>query len=180
MTDKLVILDLDETLIHATTNKLSVPEDFIYEKYFIYKRPFLIDFLTKLSKDYKIGVWSSADDSYVQSIVTSIVPADITLEVVWGRSRCSYRLDNESATYRYEKRLEKLKKRGFRLEKILIVDDTHEKSRTNYRNAIHIKEFTGDIADNELLHLLNYLQTLRACENVRTIEKRYWKKTDIA
>jgi carboxy-terminal domain RNA polymerase II polypeptide A small phosphatase len=36
---KLLILDLDETLIHATSKKLSREPDFIVFDYFVYKRP---------------------------------------------------------------------------------------------------------------------------------------------
>jgi RNA polymerase II subunit A small phosphatase-like protein len=176
MPDKLIILDLDETLIHATPNKLDIVEDFVFDKYFVYKRPFLDQFLFELSSDFKVGIWSSADDEYVEAIVKTITPPGMIFEMTWGRSRCSYRRDMEQDTYIHEKRLEKLKKHGFRLEQILIVDDTREKSRTNYGNAVHIKEFIGDKGDDELEHLLIYLRTLKGCENVRTIEKRGWRK----
>lgn len=174
--EKLIILDLDETLIHATTNKLEMSEDFTFEKYFVYTRPFLTEFLHQLSLDFKVGIWSSADDEYVESIIKTIAPSELSFELVWGRSRCSYRRDIELGEFIYEKRLDKLKKRGFRLEQILVVDDTHEKSRTNYGNAIYIKEFNGDKRDDELYHLLAYLRTLKECENVRRIEKRGWRQ----
>lgn len=38
------------------------------------------------------------------------------------------------------------------------------------------KEFTGDTTDNELQFLYNYLLTLKAVDNVRTIEKRGWRQ----
>ena len=176
MKDKLVILDLDETLIHATSNKLEIREDFIFDKYFVYKRPFLEEFFQEINLDFKLGIWSSADDIYVESIVKAIIPTGINFEVVWGRSRCSYKRDMTMDEYVYEKRLTKLKKRGFRLEQILIVDDTHQKSRANYGNAIHIKEFKGDQDDDELRHLLVYLRSLKDCENFRTVEKRGWRE----
>ncbi len=43
--DKLLILDLDETLIHATENELNFSADFRFDRYFIYKRPYLDQFL---------------------------------------------------------------------------------------------------------------------------------------
>ena len=46
--DILIILDLDETLIHATEKKLKRKEDFMGLNYFIYKRPHLEFFLKKL------------------------------------------------------------------------------------------------------------------------------------
>lgn len=46
--DKLIILDLDETLIHSTINVLDTPYDFQFDKYFVYERPLLRQFLTDI------------------------------------------------------------------------------------------------------------------------------------
>ena len=70
--NKLLILDLDETLIHATENKLEFSEDFQFDKYYVHKRPHLEAFLIDISKHFPIGIWSSADDDYVNEIVKNI------------------------------------------------------------------------------------------------------------
>jgi TFIIF-interacting CTD phosphatase-like protein len=176
--DKLLILDLDETLIHATEKELESPADFQFDKYFIYKRPQLHKFLGEISKHFTLGIWSSADDSYVKAIVENIKPENVEFDIIWGRNRCSLRRDYDLDIYCFEKRIDKLKKRGFKLEQIIIVDDTPEKSRSNYGNAIHIKEFLGDITDEELEHLHDYLLTLKGASNVRAIEKRGWRKNN--
>lgn len=173
---KLLILDLDETLIHASKVKLPIEEDFKYEDYFIYKRPNLDFFLNEISKNYILGIWSSASDDYVKDIVEQIKPLYINFQVIWGRSKCSLKRDYTFDEYFYEKRIDKLKKQGFLLEKVLIIDDTPEKARTNYGNAIYVKEFKGDIEDNELVFLEKYLQELIDVENVRNVEKRFWRK----
>lgn len=173
--EKLVILDLDETLIHASKLKLPIDENFKYENYFIYIRPHLEFFLKEISKYYKIGIWSSADDTYVKDIVEHIKPKNINFQIIWGRSKCSLKRDITFDQYFYEKRIDKLKKQGFRLEQILIVDDTPEKARTNYGNAIYIKEYNGDVNDKELINLERYLHELKNEENVRNIEKRHWR-----
>lgn len=175
--DKLLILDLDETLIHATEIELGVLADFQFDKYFVHKRPNLDQFLAEISKHFTIGIWSSADDAYVTEIVKKVKPDNVEFEIIWGRSRCSLKRDYTFDTYYFEKRLDKLKKRGFKIEQIIIVDDTPEKSRNNYGNAVYIKEFTGDKADEELKHLYDYLLTLKKVDNVRTIEKRGWRTT---
>ena len=173
--DKLLILDLDETLIHATEKELTFLADFKFDKYYVHKRPNLEKFLVDISKHYTIGIWSSADDDYVTEIVKNIKPENVTFEIVWGRSRCSIKRDYDMDNYIFEKRLDKLKKKGFRLEQIIIVDDTPEKSRNNYGNAIYIQEFLGNTTDEELNHLHDYLLTLKKVENIRTIEKRGWR-----
>ena len=175
--DKLLVLDLDETLIHATKTKLDdITEDFRFDKYFVYKRPFLDQFLKEASKHFSLAIWSSAGDEYVAEVVRNIKPPEIELFAVWGRSKCSQKRDRTFDTFYFEKRLDKFKKRGFPLERILIVDDTAEKAACNYGNAIYIKEYKGDPQDNELLTLLDYLITLKPIDNVRAIEKRFWRQ----
>lgn len=175
--EKLLVLDLDETLIHSTLSRLSYGEDFSFDRYFVYKRPMLEMFLANIAKHYKVGIWSSAGDEYVQAISYQIKPLEINYEFVWGRSRCTLKRDTETDSFEYEKKLSKLKKKGFSLENILIVDDTHQKAKSNYGNAIYIKEFTGDPTDLELKYLLGYLLFLKEKTNFRTVEKRNWRHT---
>ncbi|MDF2478772.1 MAG: hypothetical protein K0S24_4255 [Sphingobacterium sp.] len=47
----------------------------------------------------------------------------------------------------------------------------------NYGNAIQIAEFTGNASDDELLLLASYLKKFKNVENVRQIDKRYWRKS---
>ena len=169
------MLDLDETLIHASESEIeSVEHDFICGGFFVYKRPGLEDFLHSVKNDFKISVWSSASDDYVTSIVSNIFPGDFPLEFIWGRSRCTLKRDYELGTYFFSKQLKKLKRKGYELEKILIIDDSAEKIKDNFGNAIYINEFKGG-TDNELNKLSVYLQKLKAAANVRIIEKRGWR-----
>ncbi len=174
--DKVIILDLDETLIYATESGLDIPYNFKFDNYFVYERPYLRQFLADISKHFSIGIWSSADDDYVNEIVRHIKPDAVDFVVIWGRSRCSLKRDITFDTYCFEKRLDKLKKKGFRLEQVIIIDDSPSKSRTNYGNAIYIKEFIVDVRDTELQALYDYLLTLKEVDNVRTIEKRSWRQ----
>ena len=176
--NKLLILDLDDTLIHAIEKELAVPADFRFDKYFVHKRPYLDQFLTDISKHFTLGIWSSADDDYVAEIVDNIKPQELDFAVIWGRSRCSLKRDYDFDNYYFEKRLDKLKKKGYKLDHIIVVDDTPEKSRNNYGNAIYISEFSGDASDEELKHLHDYLLTLKDVESIRKIEKRGWRKTN--
>ncbi|MDX2048077.1 MAG: HAD family hydrolase [Chitinophagaceae bacterium] len=173
--DKLLILDLDETLIFATERSLNLHEDFKFGSYFVYKRPYLDEFLNEVSSKFTLGVWSSASDDYVSGIAKLIVPAHINLFITWGRSKCTLRRNSVYDTLYFEKRLGKIKNKGFGLEKILLVDDTPEKARSNYGNAVYLKEFKGDKSDNELPDLCKYLISIMDVENVRVIEKRNWK-----
>lgn len=180
MNNKLLILDLDETLVHATQVPLAVPADFRYDIYHVYKRPGLEQFLMNISQHFTVGVWSSGGNEYVREIVKVITPSEMrNWFVVWGKSRCTIRRDYELDIYYFEKRLKKLKNKGFNLEQMIIVDDSPEKSRCNYGNAVFIEPFMGNEHDNELNHLHDYLLTLKDADNIRTIEKRGWRYRNI-
>lgn len=181
----LLILDLDETLIHATSDPQYEDWDFEVFNYKVFLRPGLDHFLKGIRNHFDVAVWSSASDDYVALITEKIFPKDYELKFVWGRSRCTRRVDYEAVEefgyfddnhLFYVKRLSKVKgKVPQRLEQILIVDDTPQKSRYNYGNAIYPIEFNGNPEDKELEYLLSYLLTLKDVDNVRTIEKRGWR-----
>ena len=181
----LLILDLDETLVHARTSALERPADFRLFGYHIYRRPYLSEFLQKCSELFELAVWSSASDDYVREVVQQIFPEPEILRFVWGRSRATLRRnfnpDYAHASYDpdhlyYLKQLKKVKKLGWDLEKMLIVDDSPEKCRKNYGNAIYPLPFEGDENDNELELLIAYLRTLADLQNVRAVEKRRWRQ----
>ncbi len=182
----LLILDVDETLIHATDRELNQKADFKVFNYHVYERPFLKEFLEAVKNDFILAIWSSASDDYVEEIVKRIIPEPIELEFIWGRSRCTYRRnlqidehgyydDDVRNHYHYIKPLKKVKRKGYHLNRVLIVDDSPHKAKDNFGNAIYPKEFTGDMGDQELKLLTKYLKLLKDKENVRRIEKRRWK-----
>ena len=76
----------------------------------------------------------------------------------------------------YLKPLTKVRKAGWPLQRVLIVDDTPEKCLRNYGNAIYPRPFEGAEDDSELSLLGRYLATLKDETNVRTIEKRRWRE----
>lgn len=184
---KLIILDLDETLIHATSKPFDDNWHFEVFGYKIYKRPYLGVFLNDLRENYDVAVWSSASDDYVEEIVRAIFPMGYPLQFVWGRSRCTYKPNYDKFNelgyvdpythFNYLKKLEKIKGWSTLRERTLIIDDTPEKSKNNYGNAIYTEEFTGDANDSELLLLIKYLSSIKDVQNVRTIEKRFWRNS---
>ncbi|NTX03290.1 NIF family HAD-type phosphatase [Myxococcus sp. CA040A] len=181
----LLVLDLDETLIHAREAPLERAADFRVFGFHVYARPHLERFLTECAARFRLAVWSSAADAYVAAIVHHLFPPELRPELVWGRSRCTFSVDrarvleegfmDPSSHYEYAKKLHKLKRRGFRLERVLIVDDTPAKCLHNYGNAIYVRPFEGQVDDIELLALSDYLATLADVPNVRVLEKRGWR-----
>ncbi|WP_223241393.1 HAD family hydrolase [Flammeovirga sp. EKP202] len=157
------------------------------EKYFVYIRPFLEEFINKVKNDYRLAVWSSAGDDYVNEIVSQLKILDNQLEFVWARSKCKrkyvpqmdedgyYDTDPKSHYY-FVKPLKKVKRKGYSLERILILDDTFRKSEENYGNAIYPTPYLGQEKDNELQKVALYLKKIKDVENFRSIEKRDWRE----
>jgi carboxy-terminal domain RNA polymerase II polypeptide A small phosphatase len=173
---KLLVLDLDETLIYGTERTLEREPDFEVGPYSVYKRPFLDDFLSKVSTHFHIAVWTSSTKIYADPVVSSIFPSNISLHFVWARERCTMRFDSELQEYEWTKNLSKIKRTGYSLEHVLMVDDTPAKLAKHYGNLVRVSPFEGDLADSELNQLGDYLITLADVPNVRIIEKRFWRK----
>lgn len=175
----LLILDVDETLVHAKACEFEQQSDFVLFNLCVYKRPYLDEFLLEAERHFDLGIWSSGTNDYVKGIVIRIFPKPGQLKFIWDRSKCIESRKgggwiDEKEIY-YVKDLDKLAEEGFRKEKILIVDDDPRTAEGNVENAIFVKEFTGDQADRELLYLKEYLTTLVNVEDVRKIEKRTWR-----
>lgn len=171
----LIIFDLDETLIHSTEVELEDKCDFRIGKYFTYIRPNVEILLSDCMKIFNIAVWSSATELYTKSVVQHIFPEVDKLCFVWSRDKCTYRVDLESDEFIWIKNLKKVKKLGFDLDKVIVVDDSPEKLLFNYGNLLRVDPFYGDKNDDELIHLMKYLSFLEKEPNIRAVDKHRWK-----
>ncbi len=171
---KLLILDLDETLVHATETRLAHEEDFRVGPYFLYRRPHLDAFLVEMLATFRVAVWTSSGAIYADQVVDRIFPRD-SLEFLWSSARCTITRNWDTGDYLTLKNLRKLKKKGYALETVIAVDDTPSKYTRSYGNLVTVSEFLGDRNDAELPRLTVYLQHLASVFNVRTVEKRYWR-----
>ena len=188
MAKKLLILDLDETLIHATDDyQLEGDYDFKFELggtkwsweqktvYFVMKRPFLDEFLKYAFQNFNVAIWTAGGIDYARKIIEGIGITESSLEFFYTRNNCTIKVDYASGMYYGEKRLSKVSKSmGWDLEEMLIVDDVPETAVHNYGNLIRIRGFYGDNSDTELLKLSNYLEKIKDEVNFRRIEKRGW------
>ena len=168
MIEKLLILDLDETLVFGTTEKLSRPADMVVGNYCVYRRPGLTEFLDFAFELFRAAVWTSSTLPYATEIVKQILPEQATLEFLWGRERCTRRVDLESRESYWIKDLKKVKKLGYNLDNVIMVDDSPEKLERNYGNHIIVRPFEGETSDDEL--------QLKDLPNVRAVEKRSWRQ----
>ena len=177
---KLLILDLDETLIHATEKPLEREADFITELYYVYKRPYIERFLKFCFENFLVGVWTTAGEEFAKIVVKNLFPNNYYLQFLWSHIRCTRKYDPEIMKSYYIKNLAKLKRKRYRLEQIIMLDDTPQKLENNYGNLVRVNEWLGDTSDRELLYLMAYLAELKEMKNIRKVEKRGWQNRFIS
>ncbi|MGE0784856.1 MAG: NIF family HAD-type phosphatase [Sandaracinaceae bacterium] len=173
--DKLLVLDLDETLIHATRAPLAREADFGVASFHVYRRPHLERFLAYVLERFRVGIWTSSSDLYARHVIRATFPADAPLAFIYTRERCTHHFDRESHDVVALKPLKKLRRFGYSPSHILAVDDSPEKWVRSHGNLVRVHPFEGDPHDDELLALSAYLDTLGAVPDVRPIEKRGWR-----
>ncbi|MEM9195783.1 MAG: HAD family hydrolase [Myxococcota bacterium] len=172
--DKLLVLDLDETLVYADVIARGAPGERTVGPYFVVERPGLRPFIERCLEWFAVGIWTASTRDYAGPVVREFVDLE-RLAFLWDRKRCTWHHDIDTREHGYLKDLRKLRRRGYRKEQILVVDDSPRKLKRSYGNLIRIDAFEGDPADRELDALLVYLEALGPVPNVRRIEKRGWR-----
>jgi RNA polymerase II subunit A small phosphatase-like protein len=172
---KLLILDLDETLIHTTQEDLGRDPDFKTDWDMVYKRPYLDAFLTYCFKYFNVAIWTSAGELYTESIVKSLIAIHGIPDFVWSYERCTLFFEPITSKTIIIKDLDKLREKEYDLRHTIIVDDTPKKLLKHYKNLVYINEYIGQKEDNELERLVHYLDDLKGVKNIRTIEKQGWQ-----
>jgi RNA polymerase II subunit A small phosphatase-like protein len=171
----LLILDLDETLVHAVETPREREPDFQVGPYHVYERPHVRPFLIECASLFRLAVWTSATSDFARAALAHITPAGVDFAFVWSRERCTRRRDLDTQETVWVKDLKKVKRRGYPLERVLMVDDTPAKLARQYGNLVRIRPFFGDPQDDELPALATYLTRLREEPNYRRVEKRGWR-----
>jgi RNA polymerase II subunit A small phosphatase-like protein len=172
----LLIMDIDETLVYATEERGDADPDFQIFDYCVYKRPYLDEFLDRLFDWFDVAVWTSSGSSYAAELVARLFTDPDRLQFVWDERRCTVRRDLAMARYYTLKDLKKVKRRGYSLERVLMVDNTPRKLSRHYGNHLLLAPFEGDPTDRNLRAVLPYLEWLSQQQNLRSIDKRNWRK----
>ncbi|KAL1205151.1 Mitochondrial import inner membrane translocase subunit TIM50 [Cardamine amara subsp. amara] len=169
-TKRTVILDLDETLVHSTTQLPGVKYDFMVmvkmEKeiipIFVVKRPGVSEFLERLGENYKVAVFTAGVEDYASQVLDKLDKNGVI----------SQRLYRDSCTEvngRYVKDLSLVV--GKDLGSALIVDDNPSSYSLQPENGVPIKAFVDDMKDQELLNLGEFLECCYGYEDMRDAVK---------
>ena len=175
----LLVIDLDSTLIFAAESEIHKQYDYKVFQFFVYLRPYFLQFLRSVSGYFSLALWSAGSDKYVQNIVEKVFPSEIPFDFVWARSRCDFEGYSKEFVHEndlYSKDLKVLKRYGYKMERVLIMDDSPNICMKNKKNSIHVQPFLGGTGDKELLYLNEYLMKVSREENVMELDTSIWYK----
>jgi len=175
-----VVLDLDETLVHAVHHialcRGCVPFCY-FENLKIYKRPYVDLFLDTVFERYDVYIWTAAHKSYARKVLAHLLkPKHIPIRVltrndtlhIKNRERLMYSCRADNVV-----KIKPLSKLNCRLSRTVMIDDTLSCFSRNLANGIQIKEFDDpekQTDDCVLLNLLVELDRLSDSNDVRSDE----------
>ena len=165
---KLLILDLDHTLIHSIMSDDG--------HYITYYRPYVTDFLIEMQEIYDIMIWTAGMKDYALPIVEDLFDGLKPPVHVYTRDKCTRKYIRDGLMTGHTILIKKLSNipKYSKHDKI-IVDDTPETYCLNYGNAIPIDKWYKDDKDDEtLLSLGRYLKNICDVVSVRSINKHHW------
>ncbi|XP_073956730.1 CTD nuclear envelope phosphatase 1-like protein dullard [Choristoneura fumiferana] len=175
---KMLVLDLDETLIHShhdamirPTVKPGTPPDFVLKvtidkhpvRFFVHKRPHVDYFLDIVSQWYELVVFTASMEIYGAAVADKLDNGRGILRRRFYRQHCTAEHGS------YTKNLSSI---CDDLNRVFILDNSPGAYRDFPDNAIPIKSWFSDPLDSALLNLLPVLDALRFTHDVRSVLSR--------
>jgi len=164
---KTIYLDLDETLIHCDIDRNFINwdvelklEDQLLP---IIYRPYLMEFLNIISKDFELIIFTASKKDYADVVINSIDPNNTIF---------SYRLYRENNIFikngLYVKDLRIIENRS--LKQCVLVENNILSFANQLTNGILVPSFFYNPNDNYLTCLIGYLTNeILNCEDVREV-----------
>jgi RNA polymerase II subunit A small phosphatase-like protein len=157
---RLILFDLDETLVHATEVPLPYAHTFQVGPYYVYIRPFAAELIKFSASHFDVAVWSSSSESYVEAVTRELFGTDFPVAFSWAVSKCVQKIDPRSNSYVYIKDLRKALKHGYTADEIIMIDDSPEKLQRQPTRHLYLPAFMGDPSDKELLGVIEGIKTM--------------------
>ena len=177
---KLILLDLDETLIHSefdlNAQNLNIYETIIrfkdnadeYHKIGIFVRNGTQKFLSVLNNYFNIGIFTASDKDYADAIISYLDPNKNIIKFCLYRNNCVN--VNDLINIKYLKIIKDID-----LKKIVLVDNNIYSFSAELSNGILINLFYGDKNDIELFNVLEYLiEFILPADDVREVNEKFF------
>jgi len=159
-----LVLDLDETLVHAEREKPSSWDFEIFVEvgnnvYHIWvrKRPGLDEFLKSAAEHFELIAFTASMEEYGRAVVEKIDPEGLIKHVL-ARKQCTL-VETGYPTYetKYVKDLTQL---GRKLRDVILLDDNPNAYWYQPENALPINQWYDDPTDTELAQVLTILDLI--------------------
>ncbi|XP_028839636.1 CTD nuclear envelope phosphatase 1A isoform X2 [Denticeps clupeoides] len=163
---KILVLDLDETLIHSHHDGVLRPTVVIDKhpvRFFVHKRPHVDFFLEVVSQWYELVVFTASMEIYGSAVADKLDNNKGVLKRRYYRQHCTLDLGS------YVKDLSVVHSD---LSSIVILDNSPGAYRSHPDNAIPVKSWFSDPSDTALLNLLPMLDALRFTSDIRSVLSR--------
>jgi Dullard-like phosphatase family protein len=168
-----LVLDLDETLVHCGIEPLEgaemeFPVEYQGQTFNIYvrKRPYLENFLQKVSQLFEIVVFTASQKIYADTLLDLLDPHHKYIQ---------HRLFRDSCIFVAANYLKDLSVLGRDLSQVVIIDNSPQAFGYQLDNGIPIESWFGDEDDRELQKLLPFLEKLSAATDVRPLIREKYK-----
>lgn len=163
---KTLVLDLDETLLHSASYPISKP-DFVLtlsdgSKYYVLKRPYVDEFLERMSSLYEIVIYTAGEKEYSTAVIDALDPNNHISYILY-RDHCL------NSSLEFEKNLNRL---GRDLKDVIFIDNLDENLRRQRENGLLIRDFYSDRRDRELQKLIPFLEYAATLDDVRPVNRK--------
>ncbi len=155
---KLIILDIDETLLYSTYENLDREPDFLFKERKVFLRPNCIQFIDYCFENFDVAIWTSSKSVYAKFVLTKMLKDISKFKFIWTRKNCEKRvIDNGfSNEIVYVKNINNIV--GYTKNNILFIDDTPQNIFPT-DNVIPIAEYRGNQLDNSLDLIITQLSS---------------------
>ena len=183
---KVVLLDLDETLIHGDFQEEYLNDiDHLYDKIIkftsldeqeevsvgIFVRNGVQKFLEEISKIFDIGIFTASSKDYADAVINYLDPNNEFIKFRLYRNSC-IKVNNIS--------IKDLRIIGVDLKNIVLIDNNMYSFANQLGNGILINSFYYDKNDYDLFSVMSYLLTYIApTDDVRKINEMFFHFEDI-
>ena len=128
-----------------------------YQTIYILTRPYLYEFLERVSNCYEIIIFTASPKNYAEMVI-DLIDKNKIIKYKFYRENCIFFNNN------YVKELKKLNRN---MKNLIILDNNPNSYCLDFENGIPIKSFYDDLDDKELIQMSYVLEKLSKVNDVR-------------